>query len=134
MEIKINSAYFQGDKTIMSGIMSSVDGDICHFTFGVPGDKSTLSDSDKVKALLDMMYSSLYPNRAEKEAISDLRQEIDKINTESFTALKEENNALLSKAVADLTLLITESINTIMETLSVEEEEEHDTKESEGDI
>lgn len=103
-------------------------------TVTLDSDVTSKNDEELVALSLEQFYKETYLDRAEKEAISNLRQEIDKINTESFAKLKEDNNALLSKAVADLTLLITESINDITETLSVEEEEENDNKESKEDI
>lgn len=125
MEIKINNSYFQGEKTVMSGIMSNVDGDICHFTFGVNGDKSNFSDSEKIKSLLDTIYSKLYPNRAETEAISNLNKELATIKQEYIAEVQKELDKV-KELVKNTTLIV----NTLLEGVEEDDSRDNDTSES----
>ncbi|MCW6682083.1 DUF1366 domain-containing protein [Aerococcaceae bacterium NML160702] len=82
------------------------------------GNLMTCTDIELTKLVLDDFYNRMYPNRAEKEAITKLDEAIQKAVTDiqrEFETIRADSKKQIDIAVADMTVLITEIFNSHVE-------------------
>ena len=81
-----------------------------------------LSISECYRVAMDKIYDDNFPNKAEKESISAIKEDIEKIKEDSIAELRNETSR-----IQDMLKMVTEICNQIInkdETIEVSEDED----------
>lgn len=132
--IEINSKYgkylgndLEPTATCISATVNE-QGLIGNFVVDIDGKYLHYENNDLTEIVKDKLYETLFPNRAEKEAITNINTEIEKIKTELLTDLETKINEKLEKSQTELTSLV---MTLMAEAIERDEEVEEETEEEE---